>query len=90
MRFQQVARTTVLKHCAWPRVDVSVARAGAELRLSVRDDGRGFAVENIEKAAGAGLRSLHARARRLGAQLQLQSRPGETQVLLRMPLAAQA
>ncbi|WP_285415205.1 ATP-binding protein [Variovorax sp. efr-133-TYG-130] len=90
MRFLQEALTNVLKHSGSRRVDVSVARAGAELRLSVRDDGRGFAVESMEKAAGAGLRSLHARARRLGAQLQLQSRPGETHVLLRMPLAAQA
>lgn len=89
MRFLQEALTNVLKHSASRRVDVTVARAGAELRLSVRDDGRGFAVESIGKATGTGLRSLQARARRLGAQLQLQSRPGETQVLLRMPLAAQ-
>jgi signal transduction histidine kinase len=88
MRFLQEALTNVLKHSASRRVDVTVARAGAELRLSVRDDGRGFVVENIDKATGAGLRSLRARARRLGAQLQLQSRPGETQVLLRMPLGA--
>jgi signal transduction histidine kinase len=36
---------------------------------------------------GAGLRNLRARARRLGGELQLHSRPGETQVALRMPLA---
>jgi len=88
MRFLQEALTNVLKHSASRRVDVTVARAGAELRLSVRDDGRGFVVENIDKATGAGLRSLREGARRLGAQLQLQSRPGETQVLLRMPLGA--
>jgi signal transduction histidine kinase len=34
------------------------------------------------------LRSLRTRARRLGADLQLQSRPGQTQLALRMPLAA--
>ena len=87
MRFLQEALTNVLKHSASQRVDVSVVRAGAELRLSVRDDGRGFAVEDTARGAGAGLRNLRARARRLGAELQLQSRPGETQVALRMPLA---
>jgi signal transduction histidine kinase len=87
MRFLQEALTNVLKHSASARVDVSVARAGAELRLSVRDDGRGFAVEDAGRADGAGLRNLRARARRLGAELQLQSRPGDTQVALRMPLA---
>lgn len=88
MRFLQEALTNVLKHSASRRVDVTVARAGAELRLSVRDDGRGFAVEGTGEAGGAGLRSLRTRARRLGAELQLQSRPGETQVALRMPLAS--
>ncbi|SEU21404.1 hypothetical protein SAMN05443580_13016 [Variovorax sp. OV084] len=88
MRFLQEALTNVLKHSASRRVDVTVARAGAELRLSVRDDGRGFAVEGTGETGGAGLRSLRTRARRLGAELQLQSRPGETQVALRMPLAS--
>ena len=85
MRFLQEALTNVLKHSASRRVDVTVARAGAELQLSVRDDGRGFAVD--DRTAGAGLRSLRTRARRLGAELHLQSRPGETRVALRMPLA---
>lgn len=85
MRFLQEALTNVLKHSASRRVDVTVARDGADLRLSVRDDGRGFEVEG--QTAGAGLRNLRTRARRLGAELLLQSRPGETQVALRMPLA---
>jgi signal transduction histidine kinase len=92
MRFLQEALTNVLKHSGSTRVDVTVARAGAELRLSVRDDGRGFRVEDGgsdgARAGGAGLRNLRTRARRLGAELQLQSRPGETQVALRMPLGA--
>lgn len=91
LRFLQEALTNVLKHSASRRVDVAVALTntgvGAELKLSVRDDGRGFVVDGADKAAGAGLRSLRARARRLGAELQLQSRPGETQLTLQMPLA---
>ncbi|WP_235510090.1 ATP-binding protein [Variovorax sp. Root473] len=87
LRFLQEALTNVLKHSASRRVDVAVTRAGAELQLSVRDDGRGFVVEGADKGTGAGLRSLRARARRLGADLQLQSRPGQTQLALRMPLA---
>ena len=90
LRFLQEALTNVLKHSAGRRVDVAVARAGAELQLSVRDDGRGFVVDGADKGAGAGLRSLRTRARRLGAELQLQSRPGQTQLALRMPLAPAA
>ncbi|PLC06895.1 histidine kinase [Variovorax sp. RO1] len=88
MRFLQEALTNVLKHSAGRRVDVTVARAGAELQLSVRDDGRGFAVHSV--SGGAGLRNLQARARRLGAELQLQSQPGDTQVVLLMPLGGAA
>jgi signal transduction histidine kinase len=88
LRFLQEALTNVLKHSASRRVDVAVTRTGAELQLSVRDDGRGFVVDGADKGAGAGLRSLRTRARRLGAELQLQSRPGQTQLALRMPLAA--
>ncbi|WP_093239155.1 ATP-binding protein [Variovorax sp. EL159] len=87
LRFLQEALTNVLKHSASRRVDVAVQRAEGELRLSVRDDGRGFAVDAARSADGAGLRSLRARARRLGAELQLDSRPGDTHVALRMPLA---
>jgi signal transduction histidine kinase len=87
LRFLQEALTNVLKHSASQRVDVAVTRAGTELQLSVRDEGRGFTVDGSEQAAGAGLRSLRARAHRLGADLQLRSRPGETQLALRMPLA---
>jgi signal transduction histidine kinase len=94
LRFLQEALTNVLKHSAQPaRGRGRDARTGAELQLSVRDDGRGFVVDNTGgttstgNTSGAGLRSLRARARRLGGELQLQSRPGETQVALRMPLA---
>ncbi|MDQ0569216.1 signal transduction histidine kinase [Variovorax paradoxus] len=87
LRFLQEALTNVLKHSAGRRVDVAVMRAGAELQLNVRDDGRGFVVDGADKGAGAGLRSLRARARRLGADLQLHSQPGKTQLVLRMPLA---
>lgn len=91
LRFLQEALTNVLKHSASQRVDVAVQRAGHELHLSVRDDGRGFVVDEVGgKAAGTGLRSLRARARRLGAELQLDSRPGDTHVALRVPLAPAA
>ncbi|MDM0089434.1 MULTISPECIES: ATP-binding protein [unclassified Variovorax] len=86
LRFLQEALTNVLKHSASRRVDVRVQCADGALQLSVCDDGRGFVVEAAAKGQGAGLRSLHARARRLKAELRLESRPGETQVVLRMPL----
>lgn len=94
LRFLQEALTNALKHSAGRRVDVAVALdrtdGSAALQLQVRDDGRGFVVEGADQGAGAGLRSLRTRARRLGAELDLQSRPGDTRLRLRMPLAPAA
>lgn len=91
LRFLQEALTNVLKHSGGTRAEVSVVYAGGALRLAVRDDGRGFAVAQAEQpsqASGAGLRSMRARARRLGAQLSLDPVPGAAQVGLHLPLAA--
>jgi signal transduction histidine kinase len=91
LRFLQEALTNVLKHSRGTRADVSVVCANGALRLAVQDDGRGFAVAQAEQpgqARGAGLRSMRARARRLGAQLSLDPVPGATQVGLHLPLAA--
>lgn len=88
LRFLQEALTNVLKHSGGSRVDVRVQRAGAALELSVQDDGRGFAPAAPGAATtGAGLRSLRARARRLGCELVIRSAPGATQLMLRVPLA---
>lgn len=88
LRFLQEALTNVLKHSGGSRVDVCVQRTGAALELSVQDDGRGFApAAPGEAATGAGLRSLRARARRLGSELAIRSAPGATRLMLRVPLA---
>jgi signal transduction histidine kinase len=86
LRFLQEALTNVLKHSGARRVDVSVLRDGDTLLLAVRDDGRGFALDAADQASGAGLRSMRARARRLGSALQLESAPGGTRVALQARL----
>ena len=53
--------------------------------LAVRDDGRGFDPEQVE-GAGFGIRSMRERAQLLGAELRLESKPGQgTQVELALP-----
>ena len=62
----------------------SACNAVAAFYLSVRDDGRGCAAD---PAPGFGLASMRQRARCLGAELSLRSRPGQGLALrLRMPL----
>ncbi|MBT9491560.1 MAG: histidine kinase, partial [Paucibacter sp.] len=59
-----------------------------QLRLEVRDDGRGFEPEAPPRPEGTGLRSLRTRARRLGGAFEIASAPGATRVGLRMPVGA--
>ncbi len=87
LRFLQEALANVLKHSGARRVDVSVLRSGDTLLLAVQDDGRGFALDAADQASGAGLRSMRARARRLGSALQLESAPGGTRVALQVNLS---
>jgi signal transduction histidine kinase len=86
LRFLQEALTNVLKHSGAKRVDVSVLHEGDALLLAVQDDGCGFALQTADQASGAGLRSMRARARRLGSALQLESAPGKTRVALQLGL----
>jgi signal transduction histidine kinase len=72
------------RHAGASKVDVQV-HAGAELTLTVRDNGSG-----IEKAAGrrSGLSNLEQRATKLGGSLRIEPVPGGGTVLeWRVPLA---
>lgn len=63
------------RHSAANRLDVELMVRGSVLTLRVADDGRGF--DTTAVSDGSGLRSVHARARQLGASLTLESRPGD-------------
>lgn len=79
-RFLEEALTNVLKHAGATRLEVGV-RAEAENGLSiwVCDDGRGFEVDAVLAAGtGVGMSSMRVRIERMGGQLRVESRPGET------------
>jgi signal transduction histidine kinase len=81
LRILQEALTNVLKHSQSRSVDVSVVSDGASLAVSVLDHGMGLPAG--EARGGIGLDSMRARAKRLGGQLQVASRPGQTRVCWR-------
>lgn len=83
-RLLQEALNNVARHAGASRVRIRLQCRGGFLYLSVRDDGRGCAAD---PAPGFGLDSMRQRARCLGAELSLRSRPGQGLALrLRMPL----
>ena len=82
LRILQEALANVLKHSRANRVEIDMVGDGTSMNMVIKDNGVGFDIESAADRQGAGLRSLRARARRLGAQLTLVSRTGSTEVRL--------
>ncbi len=77
------ALTNAAKHSDASVVDVRLSVTETELRVSVRDDGRGGA----DPAGGSGLVGLQDRVEALGGRLSLHSPPGAgTEVAICLPL----
>lgn len=75
-RILQEALNNVRKHSGAPApVHLEVQGQLAGLRLSVKDGGRGFALESAP--AGVGLTSMKSRAESVGGRLTITSQPGE-------------
>ena len=87
MRILQEALANVLKHSGANRVDVEIENEAAALRLEVTDNGSGMKSTGSENF-GTGMRSMQARARRLGASLTIGSQTGGTVVRLHRPWPA--
>jgi len=84
------ALVNVAKHAASGDVAVRVAVTDADLVVSVADRGRGFTVEDRQRAAGEhhlGLDILQRRIREYGGTLQVETSPGKgTKIVARLPI----
>jgi signal transduction histidine kinase len=94
-RVAQEALTNVVRHAHAQRVRVELRREDGELRLVVRDDGKGFevAAANRRAARGAslGLLGMQERVQLVGGRLELKSAPGSgTEVCVHLPLTPPA
>jgi PAS domain S-box-containing protein len=84
LRILQEALTNARRHSEAQTISVRIETSGNKLRAEVSDDGRGF---YAEEASGMGTRNMRERARALGGELEVESRPGEgTTVRFQMPL----
>ena len=85
-RIVQAALDNVARHAAADEVKISLRRQGSNVVLSIADDGRGFDPEKIA-AASFGLIAMRERARSLGGDLSIESRPKRgTTVTARLPI----
>lgn len=69
------ALSNCVRHAKASHVDVTVRAHHNRIRVSVRDNGKGFTVTE-SSPKGYGLMNMETRARKLGGSLLLQSKPG--------------
>jgi two-component system, NarL family, sensor histidine kinase UhpB len=83
-RVAQEALSNAVRHSGAERIAVALRRSGRGAELEVADDGRGFAFEESER--GLGIAGMRERALLIGAELTIESRPGQgTTVRLFVP-----
>jgi two-component system sensor histidine kinase UhpB len=84
-RIAQEALANVARHADAREVSVGLRTDGPGVELTVRDDGRGFEPSR-PVGNGLGLGGMAERARLVGGELTIESRPGEgTELSLRVP-----
>jgi signal transduction histidine kinase/ligand-binding sensor domain-containing protein len=91
-RIGREAVVNAVKHGAPDIIDVDIDYAAHQLRLTVRDDGRGFATTTLAAAAGSGrlgVLGMRERAARAGGTLEISATPdGGTVVTVMLPVDA--
>jgi signal transduction histidine kinase len=86
-RIAQEALTNVARHSGAQHVTIQLSSAGGEISLQIRDDGRGLTGPAPGARRGLGLIGIRARARSMGGDAEIRSRPGEgATVAVRAPL----
>ena len=76
----QEAMSNSLRHSGASTARVSLGRTSQGIRLEIQDDGVGFALPQIRNGTG-GLKNIRQRARKIGASLDITSRPMEGTVI---------
>ncbi|MFQ5657501.1 MAG: GAF domain-containing protein [Candidatus Methylomirabilales bacterium] len=89
VRIIQEALANVRKHAHAKRAWVIFDSEGGNAKITVRDDGRGFDLEEVTRfeRVSLGLQSMRERAELVGGKLKVESRRGKgTQVIVWLPI----
>jgi len=77
LRIMREAVTNAVRHAGASRITVRLGRKAGGVVMEVSDDGLGFDVPSREAVEGHfGVRGMRERARRIGAAITIDSRPG--------------
>jgi PAS domain S-box-containing protein len=90
-RIVQESLANVGKHAGASRVKIVIERNGAELTLSIHDNGAGFSPRDPRKPNSFGLLGLRERASLLGGEATITSAPGHgAHIEVRLPITPSA
>lgn len=92
-RVVQEALTNIIRHARASQVSIELEQHGAELQLTIRDNGIGFdvsqALNRAARGASLGLLGMQERVSLVGARLEIESAPSEgTWVRVCFPLTS--
>ncbi|HEX8190057.1 MAG TPA: two-component regulator propeller domain-containing protein [Pyrinomonadaceae bacterium] len=91
LRIGQEAVGNAVRHAQAKTVTVSLDFGAREVRLEVKDDGRGFDAASYDGGRGGhfGLVGMRERAEQMGGRAEVRSEPGQgTEVTVRVPIEA--
>ncbi|MDV2994905.1 MAG: Serine/threonine-protein kinase PknD [Chroococcidiopsis sp. SAG 2025] len=77
LRIGQEALTNAIKYADASEIRIELVYDDARCCLRVKDNGRGFGVGSVPPIGGFGLLGMSERAERIGAQLRIESQPGQ-------------
>lgn len=84
------ALSNAIRHAQAKSITITAEQNDTQFILIIRDDGIGFDPNNIDSAAGFGVRNIHQRARIHNGQVQYITSPGGgTQVIVTVPVTEQ-
>jgi signal transduction histidine kinase len=90
-RIVQESLTNIVRHARARRARIGVRSARGNLRMTIRDDGEGFDVDEVMRRGGErglGLAGMKKRVEALVGLLQVQSAPGKgTDIVVTIPLS---
>jgi signal transduction histidine kinase/ligand-binding sensor domain-containing protein len=87
LRITQEAVTNAVKHASASMIEVTLVAKSGELRITVKDDGRGFDPQAQVQGQHFGLVGIKERASTINAAIRIDSRPGRgTTVTTTLPI----